>query len=49
MKLNIVVLAKQVPDTRNVGPDAMTPEGTVHVLVLLHRAWDLARPPTRKP
>ena len=30
MKLNIVVLAKQVPDTRNVGKDAMTAEGTVH-------------------
>lgn len=30
MKLNIVVQAKQVPDTRNVGPDAMTPEGTVN-------------------
>ncbi len=30
MKLNIIVLAKQVPDTRNVGPDAMTPEGTVN-------------------
>lgn len=30
MKLNIVVLAKQVPDTRNVGPDAMTPEGKVN-------------------
>ena len=29
MSLNIIVLAKQVPDTRNVGPDAMTPEGTV--------------------
>ena len=28
MSLKIVVLAKQVPDTRNVGPDAMTPEGT---------------------
>ena len=25
-----MVLAKQVPDTRNVGPDAMTPEGTVN-------------------
>ena len=24
------MLAKQVPDTRNVGPDAMTPEGTVN-------------------
>ena len=30
MKLKIVVLAKEVPDTRNVGPDAMTPEGTVN-------------------
>lgn len=30
MKLNIIVLAKQVPDTRNVGKDAMTPEGTVN-------------------
>ena len=30
MKLSIVVLAKQVPDTRNVGLDAMTPEGTVN-------------------
>jgi len=29
-KLKIVVLAKQVPDTRNVGKDAMTPEGTVN-------------------
>ena len=30
MKLRIVVLAKQVPDTRNVGKDAMTAEGTVN-------------------
>jgi len=30
MALKIVVLAKQVPDTRNVGKDAMTPEGTVN-------------------
>lgn len=30
MKLKIVVLAKQVPDTRNVGKDAMTAEGTVN-------------------
>lgn len=30
MSLNILVLAKQVPDTRNVGKDAMTPEGTVN-------------------
>ena len=30
MSLKIVVLAKQVPDTRNVGPDAMTAEGTVN-------------------
>lgn len=30
MSLKILVLAKQVPDTRNVGKDAMTPEGTVN-------------------
>ncbi|MDP4277187.1 MAG: electron transfer flavoprotein subunit beta/FixA family protein [Bacteroidota bacterium] len=30
MSLNILVLAKQVPDTRNVGKDAMTAEGTVN-------------------
>ncbi len=30
MKLKIIVLAKQVPDTRNVGKDAMTEEGTVN-------------------
>src|ERR1035437_1901945 len=30
MSLNILVLAKKVPDTRNVGKDAMTPEGTVN-------------------
>lgn len=35
MSLKIVVLAKQVPDTRNVGPDAMTPEGTVNRAALL--------------
>lgn len=29
-KLKIVVLAKQVPDTRQVGKDAMTAEGTVN-------------------
>lgn len=29
-EFKIVVLAKQVPDTRNVGKDAMTPEGTVN-------------------
>ena len=28
--MKIIVLAKQVPDTRNVGPEAMTPEGTVN-------------------
>ena len=33
--LKIVVLAKQVPDTRNVGKDAMTPEGTVNRAALL--------------
>ena len=30
MALKIVVLAKQVPDTRNVGKDAMTAEGNPH-------------------
>ena len=30
MTLKIVVLAKQVPDTRHVGKDAMTAEGTVN-------------------
>ena len=30
MSFKIVVLAKQVPDTRNVGKDAMTAEGTVN-------------------
>ena len=30
MSLKLVVLAKQVPDTRNVGKDAMTAEGTVN-------------------
>ena len=29
-ELRIVVLAKQVPDTRNVGKDAMKPDGTVN-------------------
>lgn len=28
--MNIIVLVKQVPDTHNVGPDAMTAEGTVN-------------------
>ncbi|MCM1152389.1 MAG: electron transfer flavoprotein subunit beta/FixA family protein [Muribaculum sp.] len=30
MSLNIIVLAKQVPDTRNVGKDAMKDDGTVN-------------------
>ncbi len=30
MNLNIVVLAKQVPDTRNVGKDAMKADGTIN-------------------
>lgn len=29
MSLNIIVLAKQVPDTRNVGKDAMKEDGTI--------------------
>ncbi len=35
MSLKIAVLAKQVPDTRNVGKDAMTEEGTVNRAALL--------------
>lgn len=34
MSLNIVVLAKQVPDTRNVGKDAMKEDGTINRSVL---------------
>lgn len=34
MSLNIVVLIKQVPDTANVGPDAMNPDGTVNRVAL---------------
>lgn len=34
MSFNIVVLAKQVPDTRNVGKDAMKADGTVNRAVL---------------
>lgn len=30
MSYKIVVLAKQVPDTRNVGPDAMNADGTIN-------------------
>ena len=30
MPLTIVVLAKQVPDTANVGVEAMKPDGTVN-------------------
>lgn len=33
-KFRIVVLAKQVPDTRSVGPDAMKEDGTVNRAVL---------------
>ena len=34
MVFNIIVLAKQVPDTRNVGKDAMKADGTVNRAVL---------------
>lgn len=34
MGLNIIVLAKQVPDTRNVGKDAMKEDGTINRSVL---------------
>ena len=30
MGLRIIVLAKQVPDTRNVGKDAMKEDGTIN-------------------
>ena len=30
MGLRIIVLAKQVPDTRNVGKDAMKADGTIN-------------------
>ena len=30
MSLKIVVLAKQVPDTRNVGKEAMRTDGTIN-------------------
>ena len=32
MKYKMIVLAKQVPDTRNVGKDAMKADGTVNKL-----------------
>ena len=35
MSLKIIVLAKQVPDTRNVGKDAMKADGTVNRAALL--------------
>lgn len=34
MSLNIIVLAKQVPDTRNVGKDAMKEDGTINRVAL---------------
>lgn len=34
MSLNIIVMAKQVPDTRNVGKDAMKEDGTINRAVL---------------
>ena len=40
MSLKIVVLAKQVPDTRNVGKDAMTAEGTVNTGNLQPRRFE---------
>ncbi|MBR5466875.1 MAG: hypothetical protein IKU79_05685 [Bacteroidaceae bacterium] len=38
MKLNIVVLAKQVPNTRNVGPDAMTAGNIIMSHLLMQNA-----------
>ena len=36
MSLKIVVLAKQVPDTRNVGKDAMKADGTINPVSYTH-------------
>lgn len=43
MSFNIVVLAKQVPDTRNVGKDAMKADGTVNraALAAIYNPEDL--------
>ena len=43
MSLKIVVLAKQVPDTRNVGKDAMKADGTVNraALAAIYNPEDL--------
>ena len=38
MSLKIVVLAKQVPDTRNVGKDAMNADGTSTQAQNLHHS-----------
>ena len=54
MSLNIIVLAKQVPDTRNVGAQAMNADGTINrsALPAIFNPDDLgalvteARPPT---
>ena len=49
--LKIVVLAKQVPDTRNVGKDAMTAEGTVNraALPAIFNPEDLNAPTASLP
>ena len=43
MSFKIVVLAKQVPDTRNVGKDAMKADGTVNraALAAIYNPEDL--------
>ena len=55
MGLRIIVLAKQVPDTRNVGKDAMKEDGTINRAALpaifnpedLHTADDGPAPQCR--
>ena len=49
MSLKIVVLAKQVPDTRNVGKDAMKADGTINraALPAIFNPEDLDRKSTR--
>ena len=51
MSLNIIVPAKQVPDTRNVGKDAMKEDGTINraALPAIFNPEDLNAPRTSSP
>ena len=50
MSLKIIVLAKQVPDTRNVGKDAMKEDGTINraALPAIFNPEDLNAPLERR-